>query len=195
MTVWDTLRYGIAGWRLRSPAGPGLFSTHRRSLFGPMSAVLAIVALIEAAVVHVLIVVLGGPEALAWALTALTLYGLLFMAALYHGVRLNPVAVTDQGLSIHRPIGGRVELPWSAIGGVERVAVAPPRGSDLLPAGVPFGSVNIVLTLARPLEPAAVWPAKGRVDRIGLTLDDPAGFAAAVRARLPVAAGAAAQAG
>ncbi len=187
MSLPDTLLYGLFGWRRQPPQGPHLYSTHRKTLFGAMTAGLVAVGLMEAMAVHVLIVVLTEDDWVAWALTGLTLYGLLFLGAMYNKVRLNPLAVAVDGLLVPNPIGRPIAIPWTRIAAVEQVAVAPARAPGLLLAAVPFGTANVLVTLAQPMERKVAWVVVERFERVGLSVDDPAGFIAAVRSHLPTA--------
>ena len=91
----STVIFATTGW-FRSPP-PG-FAMHRRSGILMIIGVLGLLSVVEAVVVHIVLVRVS--PTLAIVMTALSVYGMLWLAGFAHAVRLSPLRFTAHGLVI-----------------------------------------------------------------------------------------------
>jgi len=118
---------------------------------------------------------------LAWVLTALSLYGVLWIVGDALALRRGGVRIADDGLRIEIGVRWRARLRWSQIAGVERVAGAPAAAPDVVDASL-LGA-NLVIQLSSPAPVAGPLGRRRSASRIALTVDDVDGVVAAVTAR------------
>jgi hypothetical protein len=182
------LYYALAPWaRVANAGGHGAaFSYHRRTgITTALGAALAL-AIVEAIGVHLLLY-RAHPTAAA-GLLSVSLYGIVWLLGFLRAVRLRPVLLTDEALHVRLGLLWDVCVPYPAIAGVVAVrSVADERAVDYLRA-VALGDPQLVIELHAPLAVAKPYGlGRKHVRRIGLAVDDPAGFAAALNARLAAA--------
>ena len=119
---------------------------------------------------------------LAAVVTALSIYGFVFMLAEYRATLHRPLSVTEPGLQVRYGVASDFLLDWASI-----AAVAPTRGPVRRASGrirlIGMGEANVVIELAPGTRVSGLL---GRrvVERIHLGVDDPAGFIDEIRARL-----------
>lgn len=180
------LWYALLAWRARPDvhAGELGFSIHRRSGYGGVLGAVGLAAGVEAVVVHLL--VQRRSATAAWVLTALALYGLVWLLGHFQAVRLRPVLLTPEALHV------RVGLLWSVRVSYRNVASFAPAGVGAPAAGspgylhaVPLGGACFLVELREPVEVQGPygWRKRG-VRRIGLAPDERERFAAELALRL-----------
>ena len=173
----STLRYLV-----RPPADRGspgeAFSYHRRSGWGAMVVALSLAVAAEATAIHFLLA--GWSLTAAWIVTALSVYGGLWLVADWRATRNRPLAVGDDGLLV------RVGLRWTARVPAEAVASARRArpgealdGERTLSTALP-GPPDVVVELARPVAVAGPFGLDRTVTRLGLAVDEPDAFLAAL---------------
>lgn len=135
---------------------------------------------VEAVVLH-LWLVRTHPVA-AWALTALSAYSVVWLVGHHRATGLRPVVVAGGAVALRAGLRLTARVPLAAVERVDEVSwrTAPPPAPDYLDATRPRGP-NVVLTLQRPTGVTGPLGLRRTITRVGLRLDDPAGFAAAVR--------------
>ncbi len=158
------------------------FSSHRKDANQADQLAFIFLVLLELPVLH-LVLHSYGLETLAWVLSGLSLYGLLFLIAEYRATALRPVSLTEHELIIRRGVWGLRRVPLSCIANVtiHRGAMARTTHTEIYDAN---REPNIVLNL----QPGTVFI--GRIggqkipQQIALGLDEPERFQAALLARL-----------
>ena len=148
-----------------------------------MACALALATVAEVVAVHLLLS--RWNTAVAWVATVAGISGLVWIVRDYRVVRRQPHVVSDDVVTIRRGLLWRSDIPMENIG-TARVPT-PEERTD------PSAAVDLLLWL-----PAAPWvlieletpatvrgPAgiRRRVTRLGVSVDDPAGFASAVNTR------------
>jgi hypothetical protein len=178
--------YALLSWGARPRVAPGeaAFTQHRRSGIGGMVGALAFACLVEAVGVH-LLVAQWSPTA-AWALTGLSLYGVIWLVGLGRSVVLRPTIVGRDGLRVR--IGALYEavVPFEAIESVTQVRSAPAnrRAPGYLHAAL-FAAPRLMIELKEPVEARGLYGNRKRgITRIGLLVDEPAELAALLRERM-----------
>lgn len=119
---------------------------------------------------------------LAWTLTALTLYSLLWLVGHRRATVLRPAVVDGRALALragHR-LSARLDLD-ADVARVERLTwrTTPTPAPDYLNAARP-GTPNVLVTLRRPTRVVGALGIRRTVARVGLALDDPDAFVARV---------------
>lgn len=167
--------FATTGW-FRSPP-PG-FAMHRRSGFLLIVGVLSALAVIEAVVVHIVLVRVA--PTLAIVLTALSAYTLLWLVGFAHAVRLSPLQFTSQGLVIERGILRRTVVPAHSVTRATPVAATSEGAVDLS-----YVEPNVLLELHAPVEVRGPLGRARSTTKLLLSVDDrDAFFAQLARAQL-----------
>jgi hypothetical protein len=110
----QVLRYGVAGWFEKREKDPRAVTIHERSGYGSIVACIAVLIVAESIGAHFLLQ-LWSVKA-AWIMTALDLYGLLWVFGDYHALRLRPTLIGPQAIEL------RYGLRWSATIARENIA-------------------------------------------------------------------------
>ena len=157
------------------------FSMHRRAAYGAVVVALGMASLAELVAVH-LLVVRWSPTG-AWALTALSVYGLAWLLADYHAVRTGPHVLHADRISLRRGRLFRAEVPIEQMAEVRLPSAdekaSPSEAVDLmmwLPAA-PW----VVMEFGVPVSIKGPGPFSRPVSRLGVPVDEPAAFREAVR--------------
>lgn len=162
-----------------APASPArVFPYHRRSGWGAVVLALCMAMAVEGVAVHTLVA--RWSVAGAWVLSALTLYGALWLVADWRATRARPHLLEEEHLLI------RTGLRWTArvpLADLRRVRPAPAGeklgGEDELSTAA-FGSPAVVLELDRPVTVEGPFGVSREVRRLGLAVDEPGRLAAAL---------------
>ncbi len=167
--------YCFAAWRRTPhvPAGARAFSLHRESGVAALFGTLAGVSLMEAVLVHLL--VMRWSTAGAWVLTALSGYGTVWLIAQARAFVLRPVLVEVEELVVRCGMMWTVRVPLRAIAAVE-------QGGAKCDLRVPPASQpNVTLRLSEEVAARGMYGVKRRVRSIALAVDDRDAFVRAVR--------------
>lgn len=158
--------------------------TYRSSRSGSLMAGLGLALLVEMVVLHLWVV--GRHPLLAWFLTASSLSVLLWLAADYRAAGRGVVRLSAETLQLD--VGRRyaVRLSPAAV-----ASAVQPGWRDLPEPGTPLASgylnlmkpatPNVLLTLATPTSVRLPGGLRRPAQRLGLHLDEPAAFLAALR--------------
>jgi hypothetical protein len=111
--------YAFAAWRRAPhvPTGARAFSVHEQSGVAALFGVLAGVSVMEAALVHLIVMRWSTPA--AWILTALSSYGAVWLIAMARAFVLRPVLVEGGELVVRGGMMWTVRVPLRAIAAIE----------------------------------------------------------------------------
>lgn len=114
--------------------------------------------------------------------TALSIYGFLYMLAEYRGTLHRPISVDTSGLQIRYGVAADLHLPWKSIVHADRFkgSVRRARGELRL---IGMGEANVVLQLAPGTRLAGLFGERD-TQRIYLGVDDPTALIAEVQNRI-----------
>jgi hypothetical protein len=166
--------YAFAAWR-RSPhvpAGARGFSIHEQGGVAALFGVLAGVSVMEAALVH--LIVMRWSAAGAWILTALSVYGAIWLIAMARAFVLRPVLVEGGELVVRGGMMWTVHVPLRAIADIES------GGAKCELRVPPASQPNVVLRLSEAVKARGVYGMTRQVSSIALAVDDPDGFVRAL---------------
>ena len=164
-----------------SPLSAAATFTYRSARSGALTAGLALAVVVEAGVLHLWLA--PRRPTLAWALTALSVLTLVYLAFEFRAWGRDVVSVTPERLCLRITSRVAAEVPRAAVAGV---VAATWRDLPDGPDAAYFNATgpaepNVLLTFAAPV---TVRVAGGlvtrRVARLGLRLDDPDAFVRAV---------------
>lgn len=184
-TELATLYYALIAPR----STPGAAPLHDGATFAQLGARsgattwgLGLAVVVETVVLH-LWLARAYPVA-AWASIALSAYSLLWLAGHHRAVGLRPVVLAGDTLALRAGLRLTARVPLAAVAAVEQVSwrTVPSPARGYLDAAQP-AEPNVVLTLAEPTVVTGPLGLRRTVTRLGLRLDDAAGFVAAVRQR------------
>ena len=180
--------YALLSWRARPAVAPGetAFTQHRKSGIPGIVGAVSFACVIEAVGVHLLAAAWN--PMVAWALTGLSVYGVIWLVGLGRSVVLRPTVVEREGLRVR--IGALYEamVPFDAIESVTRVRTDPAnrRAPGYLHAAL-FAAPRLMIELKEPVEARGLYGNRKRgITRIGLLVDEPAELAALLRERMAV---------
>jgi hypothetical protein len=172
------LALAVAGWWLRPRSDERAFTVHREVGWSAVAIGLGIAMLAEVFPVHVL--VSRSHPALAWVLTALTLYALVWLAGDFHGLRLVRMRIAGDALLVRVGLRWSLRVPFAAIGNVREVkADAPTRHARGYLRATAVGDPALILELRTPLRARGPYGSR-EVTRVGIAPDERARFRAAL---------------
>ncbi len=162
-------------------ADPATLTYHRKTAYGAIVVVLLLATLAEVPAVHFL--VRQWSERAAWLLTALGLYGTLWIIGDWRACRARPIRLEDGVLHVRFGLRWRLDVPLAAIREVRAPTTAEKaaRGAVDLRLALP-GASWTRLELDRPLEAKGPYGMRRRVRTLGLGMDEPERLAAMLAA-------------
>ncbi|HEU4451810.1 MAG TPA: hypothetical protein VFR81_02085 [Longimicrobium sp.] len=177
--VW----YALLSWRAQPEVARGemAFTAHEASGLGGMVGALVVGCVIEALGVHLLVA--RWSPATAWALTALTAYGIVWLVGLARSVALRPTTLGPGGLRV------RVGVLWEMAIPVDRISAVTPGtaespGRDTLKAAL-LTTPRLTIDLSEEMEATGLYGQRKRgITRIALYVDRPKELAAELQSRM-----------
>ena len=178
--------YALLSWRSRPRLAPGgtAFTQHRKSGIPGIVGAVSFACVIEAVGVHLLVAQWSG--VVAWALTGLSAYGVIWLVGLGRSVVLRPTVVEREGLRVRTGALYEAVVPFEAIERVTPVRAGPAnrRAPGYLHASL-FAAPRLMIELREPVEARGLYGNRRRgITRIGLLVDEPAELAALLRERM-----------
>jgi hypothetical protein len=172
----SVLYYALFCWRKRPPAANGVaFSYHRRGSYGAIVAALLLVFPIEMVAVHYGLQTWS--RTAAWIVTALELYGVLWLIGDYQAVRLRPLLVDEDVLRVCLGLRWTLAIPYA------QIRQARPRGRGEVFAGTAndlraalLVDPQLILELDGPVVARGLYSITKNVTRVGLAVDDVEGL-------------------
>lgn len=170
-TEVEVLWFAASGFFRSSAASPSAFSMHRESGWIPLATMLALLSVMEGALLHWLLF-LAGYGWTAAAISGLQAYGILWLCGDVHALRLNPCRLEERSMQIRFGLRWRCDVPWEL---VEEVAPLPPdapfdRALKLL------GSPNVLIELIEPVTLRGIYGIRRTARRIAIAVDEPERF-------------------
>lgn len=166
------VRYGLFGWagRIDVADGQRAITSHRHTGQVAVLLIIILVAIVESAAVHLLVArwSAGG----AWLLTAISLYGILFIVAETVTTVKRPSFVHGQTLHLRFGMRWRTVIALNNMERIERINEKPIQAPDLL-VGPLLVPPNLLLTLREPVIFDGIYGLKKTVTRIAVLVDEP----------------------
>lgn len=173
-TELGMIRLALLRWNAPAdiPAGSRAFFYHQYLV--PMLIVFLVLQLIELVVVHFLVSLWSEKAALV--LSAISIWGVIYIVALIKSLRINPVLLSDVGIRIRA--GNVIDkfILFEAIGTIETsVSSEQAKDKTTLNAAI-FSHPNIILKLKQPISRRTFFGKTSKVQAIALKLDEPSEF-------------------
>jgi hypothetical protein len=177
-----TIYYAFFGWRKPAPRG---FTVHQRSGWGTIVGVFVFLIAIESVGAH-LLVQLWSVKA-AWIVTALDVYGALWLLGDYQALRLRPTRIEGDALVLSYGLRWRASIPLDAIASVETVrGEAEWKRKDVLKIAI-LDEPRLLIRFKTPQTAHGLAGLTRTIEAVAILADDDAGFADAMRASCPAA--------
>jgi hypothetical protein len=168
----SVIYYGLLSWRKRPDLQAGrTFPYHRAGGYGAIVSALVLVSACEIVATHLL--VSRASSTAAWLLTALGLYGVVWILGDYQAVRLRPLTVETDGIAVRLGLRWSLWIPRDAIAAIvptPKLAAAK-RAPGHLHAAL-LVSPQWQVTLHEPLVAKGPYGITKRVTTIALAADD-----------------------
>lgn len=176
-TELAVIYYAVLSWRRAPHVAPGsrAFSVHRRSGAAMIYAVLAAVCVLETAVLHVLIQHWSAKT--AWFITAMDLYGVLYLVAAARAIVLRPTLVDDDTIVLRQSLWWTVTIDRETIADAQLFrGPRAPRTSPGTLVLASFTTPSVRLSLSKPVVARGPWGRRKPVTTIVAAIDDGPGF-------------------
>jgi hypothetical protein len=178
------LYYALGGWfKQYQPTHPGHrpFSYHLKSGYGVTIALMIGLSLIEIVLVH--LVVHQFNPTVAWILTFLTLYTVLWLIGDYQAIRLHPIVVDDTHLHLRAGMRWRVSLSLTQIHTLRALHYSERQNKTMLDCSI-AGNPKLLLELHEPVIVRGLFGIKRQTDKIAFAVDDEKAFLETLRQSL-----------
>lgn len=178
-TELSIIHYGLFAWRNRPRYSTDneVFTYHEKSGFGLVVGVFLVLIAIETPALH-LFIALKFPL-IAWIVTAVGLYGVVFLLGDFNATRWRPIRVRYGNLYLNTGLRWRCTIPLSEIKSVESTTLDIEDKEGLLNAAV-IGNQNLVIHLTKPHTAVGIYGFEKEFDRVAVAVDEPAKFAKAL---------------
>ena len=176
--------YALFSWRARPAAAAKhqAFSYHKKSGYGSVVAGILVAMLIEVIALHALLWMWN--PALAWVMTALGLYGFVWLIGDWRAVYLRPVSVEKDALVVRIGLRWTVRVPFETIDAVRPMeGQAPSRKTPGYLEAILLGKPQYLITLNTDIVAQGLYGMRKTINTLGLTVDDTEAFEAALKQR------------
>jgi hypothetical protein len=172
------LWYALFSWRTATPASdPRSFTYHKKTGYGAVVAAILLAMAVELIPIHMLLAHWSAP--LAWIVTALSLYGALWLIGDCRALLLRPITLQGDQLVIRFGLRWNLSIPLAAVEGVEARRGSLKRNPVDLRLALP-GSRVIAIRLREPLDALGPYGMHRTVQTLELGVDDPDHLTAAL---------------
>jgi hypothetical protein len=169
------LRYAVLGSWAQAEVGPAdtVFTTYQKSGFVAMLVAFGGLGLVEMAAAH--LVVGHWYPRVAWLLTGISGYSLLWLLAHGQAVRCRPVLVSATSLQVRVGFIWRVSIAKTQLNSATLLAdVSTPTPGLLNAAKLLLTTPNLLLTLAEPQQVRGPYGLQRTVRQLAIYVDEPA---------------------
>ena len=163
--------HALAGWR-RPVASPTRFTVHVEKGWSLYAGVFVALSVVEAVGLHLAIA--PSAPAVAWVLTALSMYGALWLIGDALALRHGGVRISDEGIRVDVGVRWRADLRWRDLERVERVDARPAKADGTVDASII--EPTVALHLSAPTLIRGPFGIRREARRLYLTVDDAARF-------------------
>ena len=176
--------YALFSWRTPLPDASKhvAFSYHKKNGYGTVLAGILVVMLIEMIALHTLLW-LRNPG-MAWVVTALSLYGIMWFLGDWRAVCLRPILVEKDALIVRIGLRWTMQVPFGAIAWVRPVQAKPPsRKTPGYLNAILLGTPQYLIAFKKPIVAHGLYGMRRTITTLGLAVDDPASFETALERR------------
>jgi hypothetical protein len=163
-----TLWYAVASWRTPTPRDG--HSVHERSGWGSILACILVLLAAESLGLHLF--VMRWSTTAAWIVTALDVYGVLWLIGDYHALRLRRTTIDADGLHLRYGLRWSIDVPASSIASMTTVTKeADWKRRDVLKVAI-LEEPRFLITFTAPQVVHGIAGIRKRVNAIAILPDD-----------------------
>lgn len=178
--------YALFAWRTQPDVGKGEigFSYHQKNGYGGILVAVTLVAAVEIVAVHFLVA--SWSTRAAWILSAVSVYGIVWLLGYSQAIRLRPILLSEQSLYVRIGLLWSARIPLTRIASVQPVqSIAENRSTAGYLHAVTLGNPQFLIELSKPVAVHGLYGyTKKNVQRIGIAVDDRARFGAELANRI-----------
>jgi hypothetical protein len=174
------LWYALASWRTGPEEGDDTFSCHRKTAYGAVVGALMLAIAGEAVPVHLLLS--RWSVKAAWVVSALGLYGALWLIGDYRAMRLRPTRLDGSVLRLRFGLRWSLDVPFARIRAVRESG----RGDAAAAVDLTLalrGAKTVRLEFDGSLVAHGIYGRRRTVRSVDVGVDEPARLAAGIRRR------------
>ncbi|OCA81315.1 hypothetical protein [Pseudobacillus wudalianchiensis] len=185
ISEWMMWKFALASWKQKTPESNRYFTAHRRTSVIAFNIMLIHAVVLETIGVHWLIHSMN--PAIAWVMVILNIYTVFFFIGEIQAIRLNPIIVEPDQITVPIGLMKRVTAVKGNILSIRRVVPGEYNEKDKtafhgMYADIEKGEPQIVIELESPATVQYIYGFTKKAERIYLRLDQPEEFMAAVEA-------------
>ncbi|MBX2821811.1 MAG: hypothetical protein KTR29_19090 [Rhodothermaceae bacterium] len=164
--------YTFLSWAKPLSQSTNGFTYHKKVGYTPIFMALMCMALIELVVVHVVVWALGA-ELVAWILTGISIYGILWLIGDYRAVLRRHIEVNENELVIRVGLRYTAVLPLNQIQYIRKWPTKKPfeKRPGFMNAVV-FGKPHYEIQLSRPIKVQRLYGMEKEIHSFGICIDD-----------------------
>ncbi len=172
--------YGLFAWRGGPEQNPKTqsFSYHRKSLYSLFVLALICAATFEGIAIHFLLA--QWSTVVAWLLTGLSVYGLVFLLADFNAARKRTIFIEDDVLVIRIGLRWQTRICIDDIAAITCGAPSKSQQDNAYLKAVLIGDSNLLIELKTENTASGLYGIIRSFDRIGLAVDEPEELRAAL---------------
>ncbi|WP_226585421.1 hypothetical protein [Halobacillus litoralis] len=179
----SAIRYAFFPHLDHTPSHAYSFSYHKKSEYFGVFIMLIHAMLVEIIAVHVLLMQYS--HTAAWIAAIIDIYGLVFLIGDYQAVRKSPIIIDDKNVHLQKGLRFSMTLPIEMIRYVRPFSAKDEQGVpgtyNMTLSGLEERDPQIVMELKEGVEGERFFGRKREVHRLFITVDNPAGFIAALK--------------
>ncbi|MCU1349242.1 MAG: hypothetical protein JWO56_2272 [Acidobacteria bacterium] len=166
------LYYSLFAWRTPEPAGDETITLHRESGWGSILACILTLLAAESIGLHLALQLWFRPI-VVWSVTALDVYGVLWLLGDYHALRLRPSVASGDTLHIRHGLRWSIDVPLANIAAIDPVAAEDEwKGKKHVLSLRLFDEPRYLIRLREPQTANGIAGITRTVDTIALRPDD-----------------------
>lgn len=175
MTELSVFYYSI-GISFRKPALPeyGCFTYHKQSQIKPIIIVFIVIIILETVGLHFLVSIWS--DILAWIMTAINAYGIVYMIAFKNSFRFLPILLDDNHLRIRLGFQCDINIPLhniESIGTAKEIGIGEKIPKDVYMAYLRFDTPQFQIRLKEPVAVKGAFGLSKQISLVIIRVDEP----------------------
>ena len=164
--------YALFSWGSKPRSSEqGSYSYHKKPGYTAILFAILMILFVELFAVHLLIIHFWGATP-AWILSALSIYGIIWIMGDYRAIVLRPVMLNDHRLSLRLGLRWSLDIPIRNISSFSIFDTHYPIGKKDHLNAVLLGNPRYLLVLNEPQTAQGIYGLKKRFKTIGFSIDD-----------------------
>jgi hypothetical protein len=164
--------YSLFAWRTPAPESEETITLHKESGWGSILACILVLLVSESIGLH-LALQLWFRAGVVWTVTALDIYGILWLLGDYHALRLRPSVASGDTFQIRHGLRWSVDVPLANVASIDRVANEEEwKGKKNILRLTLFDEPRYLLRLREPQTANGIAGITKTIDAIALRPDD-----------------------